>query len=324
MYEQFYGLAERPFDLTPNPRFLLLTALHREALSLVAYGIAAGKGIMVLLGEAGTGKTTVLRAASKEAKDCLFIHIDNPRLEPAEFLELLAVHFELAPSAAKSKARFLVELRRLLQARHEERKPSVLVIDEAQCLSDDLLEEVRLLANMETDSAKLLPVVLAGQPEFGARLDASSLRQLKQRVALRCLLKPLELQDTAAYIAGRLRVAGGEAGKVFTGEAARAIHEASGGIPRVINVICDNALTTGYATNLRPVNRAIVLEVCRDLEIRPGVPDKAGYLLPRDASAPYSPPSSAPGPIFGSKPEDGRRSWFRGLFASAGVGIKSV
>lgn len=272
MYEQFYGLKERPFDLTPNPRFLYLTARHREGLSNLRYGIQGRKGVTLLIGEAGTGKTTLIRATLEERQErrIHIVTVSNPTLSRAEFFEFLAARFGLSHNAANSKTRFLFELDRLLTDRHERNEVTALIIDESQSLPDELLEEVRLLANQETSTEKLLPVVLVGQPELADRLNRPELRQLKQRIALRCVLTPLSLRETAAYISTRLRIAGGEIAQVFTRDAVAAIHECSGGVPRTISVICDNALLNGFASDQRPVGRDLVVDVAGDFDLRPG------------------------------------------------------
>lgn len=281
MYESFYGLRERPFDLTPNPRFLFLTARHREALSNLEYGIVGRKGITLLIGEAGTGKTTLIRAALEAVRrpDGRCVYLSNPTLTRNEFYEFLAAGFGLSDEAASSKARFLLELDEVLVTRHRAGGYTALIIDEAQSLPAELMEEVRLLANMETTTEKLLPVVIVGQPELAERLNDPTLRQLKQRVALRCDLGALDIQETAAYIAGRIRIAGGDIAQVFTRDAVATIHERSRGIPRTISVICDNALVSGFAADVKPIGRSIILEVCRDFHLNPSRP--ADALAPR-------------------------------------------
>jgi general secretion pathway protein A len=267
MYETFYGLQDRPFDLTPSPRFLVLTDSHREALRNLQYGIASRKGITLLIGEAGAGKTTVIRAAVEaQSQKVHCAHVNNPTLSRSEFVELLAHKFELSPRAAESKTILLRELESLLVARHSAGETTVLIVDEAQSLPLDLLEEIRLLANIETDSDKLLSVIMAGQPELADRLNASNLRQLKQRVALRCELRSLTRQESETYVAGRIRAAGGVGANVFTREAVGLMHEAARGLPRTINVIADNALLGGFAAGIKPVPRSIVAEVCRDFD----------------------------------------------------------
>lgn len=268
MYETFYGLRERPFDLTPNPRFLVMTDIHREALSNLEYGIASRTGITLLVGDAGTGKTTLIRTAlERQPSRVHCVHLQNPALTREEFVEMLAHRFQLSDRARASKTALLLELEEVLTKRADEGESTVLLIDEAQSLPRDILEEVRLLANIETNERKLLSVIMAGQPEVTALLDDESLRQLKQRIALRCELRPLTLQETAGYIAGRIRSAGGTGAQVFTREAVTLIFERSRGIPRTISVIADNALLTGFAVGQRPVNSSTVREVCRDFDL---------------------------------------------------------
>jgi general secretion pathway protein A len=269
MYEQFFGLTERPFDLTPNPKYLFLTPSHREALSNLDYGISARTGVTVLIGEAGTGKTTLIRATlnSREAEKTLAIYLNNPTLTRQEFLEFLAHEFELPPGTAASKTTLLQHLEHALVKLRAADVTPALIIDEAQSLPHELLEEIRLLANIETTTEKLLPIVLAGQPELAERLNHPSLRQLKQRVGLRCQLTPLSLRETGAYITARVSVAGGAASTLFTREAVSLIHERSEGIPRVVSVICHNSLISAFALSRRPVTAEIVREVCQDFDL---------------------------------------------------------
>jgi general secretion pathway protein A len=275
MYEKYYGLRERPFDLTPNPAYLFMTPRHREALATLQYGLSGRKGITVVTGEAGTGKTTLVNAALQAqrghtplARDCIAC-LNNPTLSQSDFIAYLAPAFGLSREAATSKARFLIELNRTVTDRHQSGGLTALIIDEAQNLPDDLLEEVRLLANVETGTEKLLQLILTGQPELGGRLNQASLRQLKQRVALRCVLSALDKTETGAYIAARIWIASGRDVKLFTPEAIDVIYDASRGIPRTISVVCDNALVAGFAMGERPVGRDIVLEVCADFDLTP-------------------------------------------------------
>jgi type II secretory pathway predicted ATPase ExeA len=282
MYTSFYGLRERPFDLTPNPRFLFLTPKHREALSTLRYGLSTPRGLTLLAGDAGTGKTTLLRAALalEQKSGVRYVLLDNPTLTRAEFYEYLATGFRLSAEAARSKARFLTELRRDVQERHAAGGVTALVIDEAQSLPYDLLEEVRLLANIETSTAKLLNVVLSGQPELADRLNEDALRQLKQRVLLRCELGALSLRETAAYVAGRLRIAGGEhVDQIFAANAIVAVHRLSRGIPRTISVVCENALLGGFALGRKPIDETVVLEVSRDFDLERGALDEPGVVV---------------------------------------------
>jgi general secretion pathway protein A len=275
MYERFYGLTERPFELTPNPRFLFLSPRHQEALSNLQYGLCSAKPVTLLIGEAGTGKTTLLRAAlgSEQCQHVRWTCLQNPALTRAEFIEQLAREFQF--DAGASKTTLLAQLEPLLRERRGRGEITALVIDEAQSMSEELLEEIRLLANIETATDKLLPLVLAGQPELAARLNEPRLRQLKQRVALRCELAPFTLAETAAYIAGRIRMAGGEAARLFSREAVVLIHEHALGIPRTISVICDNALVSGFALGRERVDRQVVLEVCQDFDLRQRQPEQA-------------------------------------------------
>jgi general secretion pathway protein A len=269
MYESFYGFSERPFELTANPKYLFLSSRQREALSILQYGLFAAKPITILIGEAGTGKTTLIRAAleSERCRNVHCIYLNNPALERNEFVKLLALKFDLGPEAGESKAVLLEHLEDGLRERRARGEITALVIDEAQSLSVELLEEIRLLANIETASEKLLPLVLAGQPELAERLESRDLRQLRQRVTLRCELAPFDVKETAAYIASRISTAGGVPSRVFTQEAVMLIHDCSRGIPRIISVICDNALVNGMALDRYPINRTIVAEVCRDFRL---------------------------------------------------------
>ena len=269
MYQEFFGLKELPFELTSNPKFLFFTASHREALCNLEYGLSARRPMTVLIGEAGTGKTTLLRAAleSDRCRGTKCIHLSNPTLTRDEFIEVLADQFGLGAEAAGSKTRLLSSLEAMLRAARDRGELMALVVDEAQSLSAELLEEIRLLANIETPTEKLLPLVLAGQPALAARLNEPGLRQLKQRVALRCQIAPLDLRDTAAYIAYRIVAAGGTAAGLFTREAVTMIHTHSAGIPRTINVICDNTLLSAFAVGQRRVDRELVEEVARDFDL---------------------------------------------------------
>jgi len=293
MYEAFYGLRERPFDLVPNPRFLFLAGRQREALSNLRYGLSTPRGLTLLLGDAGTGKTTLVQAALGELRDGTVKHVllSNPTLTRAEFYEFLARAFGLSEGAGSSKTRFLFDLRRELLERQTAGVVSALIIDEAQSVPYELLEEIRLLGNIETTTAKLLNVVLAGQPELADRLNEPSLRQLKQRISLRCELSPMNLNEVASYIAGRIRIAGGRPEQIFTREAIGAVYHASSGIARTVNVVCDNTLIGGFAAQVRPISAALVDEVCRDFDLTRSEPaaavkreDPAEHQISHDSS----------------------------------------
>jgi general secretion pathway protein A len=273
MYEAFYGLNERPFELLPNLRFLYLPEPHREALGNLTYGLSSRKSVTVLTGEAGTGKTTLIAAAVDQAATILScVHLANSKLTRAEFFQFLAHAYNVGDGAGESKTACMIALEKCLVARMNRGCYHTLIVDEAQTVAEDVLEEIRLLTNLEASGGKLLSIVLVGQPEFGERLDTPSLRHLKQRVALRCQLRTLTLQETAGYMASRIKVAGGVAAALFTREAVEAIHAMSGGIPRVISVVADNALITGFAVNEKPVSSRLVAEVCRDFHLGATVP----------------------------------------------------
>jgi type II secretory pathway predicted ATPase ExeA len=274
MYERFYGLHARPFDLTSNLKYLVMTPKHREALSTLEYGVSKANGITLLIGEAGTGKTTLLRKALTTSADrrddnrsCLLC-LNNPALTREEFLDTLARGFQLTPGARHSKSRFLRELEQALAEHRRSGIVCALIVDEAQSLPFELLEEVRLLVNIESDTEKLLNVVLVGQPSLAGRLNDPELRHLKQRVALRCSLPALDLRETAIYVARRVVLAGGKPEQIFTRDAIIAIHQRAEGVPRTINVVCENALLTGYALQQQPVGADLVYEVCRDFDLR--------------------------------------------------------
>ena len=289
MYERYYGLQERPFDLSPNPRFLCFTAQHREALVHLQYGLTGRPGVTVLVGEAGTGKTTLIRAALQSTNEAsCIVHLSNPTLTRAEFFEALAAGFGFSADAGRSKFTFLRELDAAMNA--PAAPTYALIVDESQGVPYELLEEIRLLTNAESKNGRSLAVALVGQPELARRLDEVRLRQLKQRVVLRCELTPLSLKDTAAYISARVKTAGGEATQLFSRDAVVAIHQFSAGIPRVISVICDNALVNGFATDHKPVGAGIVTEVCKTLAL-PATAKPA-------AAAPRPAPVPEPAPMF--------------------------
>lgn len=304
MYESYYGLRSRPFDLTPNPRYLFLSARHREALSTLHYALTGPRGLAVLLGEAGTGKTTLVQAALMQAgsTDLECVLLSNPTLTRSEFYEFLAESFQFSPDVARSKAQFLTALRRHLEARLQRGLLTALVIDEAQSVPYELLEEVRLLGNLETPTTKLLSVVLTGQPELAERLNEPRLRQLKQRIGLRCELAVFDLAETAAYIATRLRVSGGSPTEIFTRNAVESIYRGSGGVPRAINVIGENALIGGFAAQARPIPRALVEAIVRDFDLAaPPEPTVQSARPPADERGPESPASERSGALPGEQ-----------------------
>jgi len=266
MYLEFYGLKDIPFSLTPDPRFLYFTASHREVMANLHYGIQHGKGLIVATGEVGTGKTTLLRVMlTRLDRSVLTSYIFNPGLNISEFYQHLAADFGLGQSSSKSEV--LMQLGRLLLMRHSRGLRTVLIVDEAQGLRPELLEEVRLLLNFETYREKLLQVILVGQPELRGTLNSPGLRQLKQRISLHCEIKPLKPEEVSGYIRARLQTAGASRLDLFTADAVALIYRASEGIPRLINNLCDNALLTGFAMNAKPVTGRVVAEVALSLDL---------------------------------------------------------
>lgn len=269
MYETFYGVRTNPFALTPDPEYLFLAAEQREAIASLMYAVLARRGVSVLIGDAGTGKTTLLRALMRSVPEsrAVFSVVVNPTLTPAEFLRTCAsdFHIDVGDSA---KDGLLIKLHRFLMDIRRENKVAVLVIDEAQRLSTSLLEEIRLLTNFETDKEKLLQVILAGQDELGAILDGYELRQLKQRVSTRLHIKSLTRHAIAAYIAHRWSRCSAVP-MPFDDSSITAIADVSGGIPRLINSLCDNALILGFAQGQRTIDASVITSVAADLHLKP-------------------------------------------------------
>jgi general secretion pathway protein A len=270
MYAEFYGLRELPFALTPDPRYLYFTPSHTEVMANLHYGVESGKGLIVVTGEVGTGKTTILRWMMQRLDRTVMVaYIFNPRLSVPEFYQHLAALFDIQNWETKSG--LLIELGKVLETRHSRGLRTVLIIDEAHGLSPYVLEEVRLLGNFESDTAKQLQIVLTGQPELRNVLNYPDLRQLKQRVALRCDIKALpNVEETARYIASRLSMAGAaRAADIFSPGAIDYIFRCSEGIPRNINNLCDNALLNGFAASEPIISRAIIEEVAATFDLLP-------------------------------------------------------
>jgi general secretion pathway protein A len=265
VYLDFYGLREHPFGTTPDPRFLYLTSRHREALAQLTYAVEGDKGCAVLTGDIGTGKTTLLRALLWRLDSTVAVGCVSDSMLPFEgLLECILEEFGVtAPSS--SDARRLLSLKSFLHERQGAGLKTVLVIDEAQNLSPSTLEQVRLLSNFEVSGARLLQIVLVGQPELGAKLELPQLRQLRQRIAVRFELGPLSGEDTQSYIHSRLRIAGARDLGTFSGQAIDRIMRHAGGIPRVINLLCDHCLIIGYADQKRRIDPEIVAEAWRQL-----------------------------------------------------------
>jgi len=264
MYNQFFGLREKPFTLSPDPKYLFLSDSHREALAHLLYGIEQGEGFIAVTGEVGTGKTTLCRTLLERldaSTEVAFVF--NPPLSGMELLQ--AVHHELGLLGGEATRQELTaELNQFLLEKKAQGKRVLLIVDEAQNLERDALEQVRLLGNLETNTAKLLQVILLGQPELDTKLESPDLRQLRQRITVRWRLAPLSANETREYVAHRLRVAGG-AKEVFTELATREIHRRSRGIPRVINLLCDRALLAAFAAEAQSIGLGLVSQVEREV-----------------------------------------------------------
>ena len=267
MYNTFFKLQTSPFGTSPDPRFLYMMPHTREALACLEYGIAARKGFTVLTGEVGTGKTTLLRRALSSFRDrrVSTSFVFNPRLDVIDFLEFVLTDFGLNP-ASRTKSGMLLQLNRWLIEKYRMEETCVVVVDEAQNLSWDLLEEIRLLTNLETSSEKLLQIVLSGQPELEEKLRHPSVRQLRQRVSLWCRTQALTDAQTHAYVAERLRIAGAS-WPLFSATALDLVHRYSRGIPRLINLLCEHALIVAYVEQARQVTNTMVEGVAIELEL---------------------------------------------------------
>jgi general secretion pathway protein A len=268
IYNPYFGFSENPFNISPDPEFLYRSPQHEEALANLIYGVRSRKGFIVLTGEVGTGKTTMLECL-RDYLDTMrteFAFIFNSRLTPDQFFEMMAFDFDLECDR-KSKTDVLFALNTLLIKQAEKGRTCVLLVDEAHNLEWDVLEEIRLLGNLENRGGKLLQIILAGQPELDRKLDAPNLRQLKQRIVLRCNLNPLEPEEATGYIDTRLARAGLPDQTIFSSELLEEIYKRSRGIPRVINLICDNLLVTAFAMERKTCTLEMLDEVCQDLRL---------------------------------------------------------
>jgi general secretion pathway protein A len=271
MYRRFYGLSCDPFEVSPDPYFFHPTPHHNEALAILSYGVLRRKGFVVVTGEVGTGKTLLLRCLLELLKRnrlaSAFIY--NPRLSVTEFLTYVLTDLHLPLKGGHTKSELLSYLNEYLLARYQRGATTALVVDEAQLLSWELLEEIRLLTNLETSQHKLLQIVLVGQPELDRKLDSEELRQLKQRIAMRGRLEPLSLPELNGYILRRLELAGANshAKTIFPPETIAIVHLFSGGIPRLANTLCENALIAGFSKQAREITPDMIHEVAMDLRL---------------------------------------------------------
>jgi general secretion pathway protein A len=280
MYKNFYGLKENPFNVNPDPRFLFLTQQIEEALTGLMYGIQTRKGFVTLTGEVGTGKTTLINRLldwlhHRKARTAFLF---NSRMNSNQLLDFILAEFDI-PCDSKSKSQQLMKLNHWLLDRYRLGETVVLVIDEAQNLTYPVLEEIRLLTNLETSTEKLIQIVLSGQPELEEKLRLPQLRQLRQRIMLRCKTAPLSKEQTHQYVAERLRIAGATGEPIFSARTVDTVHLYSLGIPRVINLLCEHSLVNAFVDQQRPIQSEVVEEVAREFQL-----DEVEPIAPIDGS----------------------------------------
>jgi general secretion pathway protein A len=285
MYKTFFGLKENPFNVNPDPRYLFLTQHTQEALACLTYGIETRKGFILLTGEVGTGKTTLLNKLLDwlREQNIATAFVFNPRLSVTQFFDFMMTDFGI-PCDTRIKSQMLLTLNHWLLERYQAGERAVLIVDEAQNLSPEMLEEIRLLTNLETSTEKLLQIVLCGQPELHQKLVQPELRQLRQRITLRAKTRPLTLEETRGYIAERLRIAGGQPEEIFSPEAVDMLHRHASGIPRVTNLLAEHALINAFVEQQKPISPEIVDAVAHETEFCETVP-----AAPTLAAAPVAP-----------------------------------
>jgi general secretion pathway protein A len=268
MYEHFYKVQKNPFEITPDPAFLFTTTKHNSALATLYYGVKRHKGFVVLTGEVGTGKTLIVRCLLSLLKlsNVHYAYVFNPKLGALEFLQYIVGDLRLA--ASNNKSELLLTLSRFAIENHRKGHTTMLIVDESHHLSKEVLEEIRLLTNLETANDKLMQILLVGQPELDDKLDSLDLRQLKQRIAVRYHIAPLDLEETGGYIQRRLKVAGNPNPQtLFPEDAVQAIHRHSKGIPRLINTLCENALIAGYASQAVQITPRMIDEIAMEFRL---------------------------------------------------------
>lgn len=285
MYKDFYGLRANPFNVNPDPRYLFLTRHTEEALACLTYGIQSRKGFVLLTGEVGTGKTTLINKLLEwlRLQQVATAFVFNSRLNTTQFLDYMMADFGI-PCDTKSKSQVLLRLYNWLLDRYRAGETAVLIVDEAQNLTDEVLEEIRMLTNLETFTEKLLQIVLVGQPELEQKLKQPQLRQLRQRLTLRAKTHPLTLDEAKAYVQQRLRIAGSNGQPIFEPEALAAIHRYASGIPRVINLLCEHCLVSAFVDQQKVIAAAVVDAVARDFDLGGGT--ALGVMAMPAASAP--------------------------------------
>jgi general secretion pathway protein A len=283
MYKEFFGLRANPFNVNPDPRFLFLTRHTEEALACLTYGVQSRKGFVLLTGEVGTGKTTLINKLLEwlRLQQVATAFVFNSRMNVPNFLDYMMADFGI-PSESRAKSQILLRLYNWLLDRYRAGETAVLIVDEAQNLADEVLEEIRMLTNLETFTEKLLQIVLVGQPEFEQKLKQPHMRQLRQRLTLRAKTYPLSLDETKAYVQQRLRIAGSNGQPIFSPEALVGVHRYSSGIPRVINLICEHCLVSAFVDQQKLVGPAVVEVVARDFDLTGNSPSAAlASLMPQ-------------------------------------------
>lgn len=268
MYKEFYGLRANPFNVNPDPRYLFLTRHTEEALACLTYGIQSRKGFVLLTGEVGTGKTTLINKLLEwlRLQQVATAFIFNSKMNVPQFLDYMMADFGI-PCESKEKSQILLRLYNWLLDRYRAGETAVIIVDEAQNLSEEVLEEIRMMTNLETFTEKLLQIVLVGQPELEQKLKQPQLRQLRQRLTLRAKTHALTLEETRAYIQQRLRIAGADGREIFEPEAMTAVHRYAAGIPRVINLICEHCLVSAFVDQQKTISAAVVDTVARDFDL---------------------------------------------------------
>jgi type II secretory pathway predicted ATPase ExeA len=268
MYKEFFGLRANPFNVNPDPRYLFLTRHTEEALACLTYGIQSRKGFVLLTGEVGTGKTTLINKLLEwlRLQQVATAFVFNSRLNVPQFLDYMMADFGI-PCETRSKSQLLQKLYNWLLDRYRAGETAVLIVDEAQNLSDEVLEEIRMLTNLETFTEKLLQIVLVGQPELEIKLKEPHLRQLRQRLTLRAKTHPLTPEETKAYVQQRLKIAGSNGQTIFEPDALAAIHQHANGIPRVVNLLCEHSLVSAFVDQKRTIDSSIVEAVARDFDL---------------------------------------------------------
>jgi len=284
MYKEFYGLRANPFNVNPDPRYLFLTRHTEEALACLTYGIQSRKGFVLLTGEVGTGKTTLINKLLEwlRLQQVATAFIFNSRLNVPQFLDYTMADFGI-PCDSRAKSQILLRLYNWLLDRYRAGETAVLIVDEAQNLSDEVLEEIRMLTNLETFTEKLLQIVLVGQPELEQKLKQPQLRQLRQRLTLRAKTHPLTLDETKAYVQQRLRIAGSNGQSIFDPDAVASIHRYAMGIPRVINLLCEHCLVSAFVDQQKIIGATVVDSVARDFDLSDNT-TSAAMTVPAPAS----------------------------------------